>query len=299
MDPTAVALTVGTGVAIKPLLEKLLGPSFEYVGKALAGLLERYGNKNVDAIFRRAASLLEHTRSPGLVDPRVLRSVIEDGSFASDPLSQTYFASILASSRTPSGAEDRALLFLTTLKSLSTAEVALHYKYYYWLRETFSDAPFLLSDTREHNTFALFVRANMIDESDTVRADDAVIGLANAGLIGSTYELGKTMRQTRARFVDGRVLTPSHFGARLFLWVHGHPNEAVDALLRGDLEFWSHAIMRVQGSASPIGLHRRRLALAEKIDASLASLAANADMQLARQFAEDAKRYLWPEWIAG
>jgi len=91
-----LAATIGGALAAKPLLERLLGPSFDYVGHSMAALLERFGNQNLMGIFKRTAAKLADVPKP--VDARVLRAVIEDGSFADDAAAQEYFAGLLAAS---------------------------------------------------------------------------------------------------------------------------------------------------------------------------------------------------------
>jgi len=100
----------------------------------------------------------------GAVDPRILRAVIEDGSFVSDPLAQTYFAGVLASSRTPTVDDDRALLYLSTLKTLSNRAIKLHFDFYTSVREYFAGCPFYVESQAELELFSLFVPTNFIDE---------------------------------------------------------------------------------------------------------------------------------------
>jgi hypothetical protein len=298
MDPELLGAARDTAIALaaKPLIEKMLGPAAEYVGRSLAGLLERYGNINVDRIFRKATSFLgAKADTRGSIDPRVLRAVIEDGSFASDPLSQTYFAGVLAASRTPSGDDDRGLLYLSTLKALSNLEVALHYKFYSSLRAHFVGSNFHLESQASHDLFALFVAAQVIDE-DYVRLEDAIIGLASAGLLNSSYELNQFIRMGGhgSRAIGGAIIAPSHFGVRLYLWVHGFPDETSESLLRSSLTIGNLGEIGEHPIGSPIGLHRRRLATAEAI--SMATLPmSNMDLELFRRLAFDAVQYLWPD----
>src|ERR1700681_2872302 len=92
-----LAAGVGGALAAKPLLERLLGPSFDYVGKSMVDLLTRYGNKNVHDVFRGVAGRIE-PGSGGTVHPRVLKTVIEEAAFVDDAVAKEYFSGLLASS---------------------------------------------------------------------------------------------------------------------------------------------------------------------------------------------------------
>ena len=86
-DPT---LIVG-GSAVAAYLSrdgfnKLLGPTADYLGDSLKELVEKK-HQNLSEIFRRAHTKLgSKIENPGTVRPRVLKSVLEDGSFTEDSL---------------------------------------------------------------------------------------------------------------------------------------------------------------------------------------------------------------------
>jgi|SRR6185369_5157802 len=288
-----VGLAVSAAVATRPLAERLLGPSFEYVGRALEGLLERYGNKNVETIFRKAVELLGNkTEDPGGVDPRIIRSVIEDGCFASDSLAQLYFAALLASSRSESGAEDRGLSFLSTLRTLSNAEVALHYKYYSWLINTFSNSPFWFES--DDDAFGLYILDSAV-AADPVKAHDAVIGLAKSGLISADYELVVSMRTTESHSVSGVVIRPSLFGARLYLWIHGHVDMPANSLLHGGVQFPELAEIDLTGLIGPLDLHRKRMQLADELKKQISAADYDGyDSLYVWKLMDDAIHCLWP-----
>jgi len=292
-----VGLTLTAGLATKPLLEKMLGPSFEYVGRALEGLLERYGNKNVENIVRRAIKLLgSKAERPGSVDPRVMRAVIEDGSFVADLLAQTYFAGVLASSRTEDGADDRGLLFLSTLKSLPNAQIALHYHYYSWLRKAFAGGPFRLNDQFEHGSFQMFVPMVSLG-IDTVSVADAIIGLAQTGLIRDSYNLALSVNVPGYGPTTGVVVGPSHFGVRLYLWVHGFPNGVVDDLLQPANYFRDEDAPPLPDGVVRIGIHGMRWQLSHNARSDRESLFKQGpyDAERIRETIHRIRLYLWPD----
>ncbi len=91
---SAVAAYLG-----KDGLNKLLGPTADYLGQEVRGFVEKC-NINLDSVFRRALRKLGHRAElPGQVSPRVLKRVITDAPFCDDPVVQEYFAGMLASAR--------------------------------------------------------------------------------------------------------------------------------------------------------------------------------------------------------
>jgi hypothetical protein len=88
-------------------VEKNLGPTAEYLGGGLRAWTEKRV-QNVATIFNKAQEKLgPEIEKAGSVPPRVLKEVLDEGSFCDDELTAEYFGGILASSRTPSGRDDR------------------------------------------------------------------------------------------------------------------------------------------------------------------------------------------------
>ncbi len=84
---------VGTGLAVlgsKEILDKLLGPSADYIGNETKNLIAKC-NINLDNIFtiakKKTGSQLEDGSS---VNPRVLKHIIDEGRFCEDELTAEY-----------------------------------------------------------------------------------------------------------------------------------------------------------------------------------------------------------------
>ena len=143
-----LAKTVGGAIAAKALLERLLGPSFEYAGRSMAALLERYGNRNLNDVFRRAARKLAASDEPiRSVNPRVLRAVIEDASYTKDDVTAEYFAGLLASSAHGDSEDDRAMTFLSIVRSLTSSQIRFHRVAYSFFRVKYMSHEASLSDS--------------------------------------------------------------------------------------------------------------------------------------------------------
>lgn len=226
-----IATGVGGALAAKPLLERLLGPSFEYVGKAMADLLARYGNANVSEIFGRAATRLAQSEVEGAVHPRVLKAVIEDGSFASDPATQEYFAGLL-SSAVGEEPDDAAVFFLSQVKHMSAEQVRLHHALYSLRRQACMDA--LSEMFVPHNFVAAHLRLNSLSARRS-----ALSRLAMSGLIAQQYEHNAYLFLRREQTAyDGIRIAGTALGAELFLWVHGVRDEWSCAVPGAELRGW-------------------------------------------------------------
>lgn len=121
-------------------LQKLLGPTADYLGQGLRDFTERRVN-NIGLIFKSAQSKLgERIESPGEVPPKVLKAVLDEGSFSNDLLAIEYFGGILASSRTELGRDDRGARLGKVVDTLSTYQLRAHYLIYTTIRRLFTNS---------------------------------------------------------------------------------------------------------------------------------------------------------------
>jgi len=109
IDPTTLIGAGLTAFASKEILTKLLGQTADYIGGEIKNLVEKC-NVNIGDIFIKAYRKLgTRVEEPGTVNPRVLKSVFDEGRFCEDDLVKEYFAGVLASSRTSDGKDDRGV----------------------------------------------------------------------------------------------------------------------------------------------------------------------------------------------
>ncbi|WP_218641252.1 hypothetical protein [Pseudomonas putida] len=83
--------TVGLGAIAAYLgkdgLEKLLGPTADYLGGGLKDFTEKRMH-NIGQIFKRADEKIgEKREKPGVIPPKVLKTIMNDGAFNDDLLS--------------------------------------------------------------------------------------------------------------------------------------------------------------------------------------------------------------------
>src|SRR4051812_25084796 len=120
-------MDLGTGLSIlgaaagsAQVVEKILGPTAEYLGNNLRDWTQR-GVENVGRIFQTAQRKLgSKIESEGSVPPKVLKNILQEGAFCEDKLSTEYFGGVLASSRSEVSRDDRGAAFASLVGRLSS-----------------------------------------------------------------------------------------------------------------------------------------------------------------------------------
>lgn len=244
-DPiTAAALAYVS----KDFLAKLLGPTAEYLGSGLKDYTQ-IRIKNIGRIFKKAEAILgEKINESGEVPPKVLRKVIDEGSFIDDELSAEYFGGILASSRSNNIRDDRGACFINSVEGLSVYQIRTHYIFYMGIKILFKDSGYLINlvDRPKMETFV-----PMLEYTKAMEFTDDELGRLDALLTHSLFGLHKEGYLEKFQYggkddfigsyknlpSEGIIFTPSALGAELFLWAHGQGDLHVSKLLNPDLDF--------------------------------------------------------------
>lgn len=229
--------TIGLGAIAAYLgkdgLEKLLGPTADYLGGGLKDFTHKR-MENIGRIFKRADEKLGDKRDqPGIIPPKVLKTIMNDGSFNDDSLAVEYFGGVLASSRTEYGRDDRGARMAKLVDGLSTYQLRTHYLIYSTIREIFlnKDYQFNMDDRPKMEIFLPFRNYTqaMSFTSEEIGKNDALLrhtffGLSSEGLIESSFQYGpmEHIKKTVPTANDGGIICqPSAQGAELFLWALG------------------------------------------------------------------------------
>jgi hypothetical protein len=238
---TALAIALGG----KDFLAKILGPTADYIGEQAKLMVEKRV-QNTSRIFQKAHRILgPKLDEPGTVPPRVLKEILENGSFCDEELSAEYFGGILASSRSGISRDDRAMTMLDLIKSLPNYQIRTHYIFYQIFRNEFLDSNVKIST--EFNTLKIYIPARVYIESMNFEKEEdlslitshSIPGLASKDLISQEYLHGsidflKSNLKNKAIDIDpdgGIIFGPTILGSQLFLWVNGHPNELENNLI--------------------------------------------------------------------
>lgn len=123
----------GTGLLMAvgaKLINDVCGPSAKYLGKELESYT-KVGVANLQRVFGKAEKRLEmHGKRDGIVPPRVLKNILQEGYFCEDELNAEYLGGILASSKGPTTRDDRAVTYSVLMSSLSSYQIRTHYLLY-------------------------------------------------------------------------------------------------------------------------------------------------------------------------
>jgi hypothetical protein len=131
---SALAILASASVT-KPMLERLLGPTFDYLGDGLRDLTEKRA-RNIGNIVMKAIQKTEELGAEGEVPPRVIKNVFDDGSFSDDQIVAEYLGGVLASSKSPGGRDDRGVALSDLVNRLSAYTLRTHYILYLAARKT-------------------------------------------------------------------------------------------------------------------------------------------------------------------
>ena len=242
IDPGTGLTVLGGAIGSKELVQKILGPTAEYLGAGLAGWTER-AIKNTGRIFESAARKLgDQVDQPGAVPPKVLKGVLETAPFCDDQLGAEYFGGVLASSRSGIARDDRGSSFLSLLARLSTYQIRSHYVFYLAIQNLYAGVNENINVPEGRANLTTFVPMHsyasalkLADGEDlNTILPHVLFGLSREALIGETFRFGATDHVKQA-YPDAReagiIWSPSVLGVELYLWAHGKGNAMANDIL--------------------------------------------------------------------
>jgi len=240
--------TVGLGAIAAYLgkdgIAKLLGPTADYLGGELQEFTKKRIN-NVGNIFKNAEyKLREKIEEPGTVPPKVLKTIINEGSYSEDEIAVEYFGGILASSRSEFIRDDRGARIAKALDNLSCYQLRSHYLIYSTISIMFKGDEHSLRTHNERAKLEIFMPLNDFVNSmglsqeewnNPQLLDHIFHGLSSDGLIGESWAFGsvnnlKTVSSSANITERGAVCTPTAKGGELFLWGFGYGSLDLDYL---------------------------------------------------------------------
>jgi hypothetical protein len=262
MDSNSGLIALGTAIGSAKIIEKVLGPTADYVGKGIQEFTEKRV-ANIKRIFEWAAHFLGDKPDHNGASPRVLRDVLEDGSYRDDSLTACYYGGILASSRSGIPRDDRAASYSSLVSRLTTYQLRAHFIFYRSARQLYLgehfDGFWPLSrkayDTRIPIRSYLEAMQPEEGENHDSILTHVLFGLYKEALIGANFSgtgdpelyIDRTphWRSEFSRLPGGagwkytmldliRIL-PSVSGAELFLWATGNSQVSIDKLFDPEL----------------------------------------------------------------
>ncbi len=263
MDPGSGLAILGTALGSAKVLEKILGPTADYLGAGIRSYTETRVD-NVRRIFETAQRKLGSSiESEGQVPPKVLRDILEDGSYCTDTLSAEYFGGVLASSRSSETRDDRGATFTALIGRLTAYQIRAHYIIYSTMRRLYLDqrlSPTAKAHRPQMRTYlpdSVFRTAMDFSgkEIAPILVEHCLFGLEREWLIQNDFLVGTApeMKQHVPKATEGGILvTPSAFGTELFLWVNGHGKLHPLYVFDSKIAFESNPEVIVQNGALPL-----------------------------------------------
>ena len=127
MDPDTSLVVFGSAALV---VQKILGPTADVIGQGVAAFATKR-LENVKNIFTNAAEKLGDAIDEEIEVPmKVLGRILDEGSYASDPVATEYFGGILASSRSGIKRDDRGATMAALVGRLSVYQLRSHYIFY-------------------------------------------------------------------------------------------------------------------------------------------------------------------------
>ena len=229
-------------------LRRLLGPAADSLGNDIERFVQQRKNTFARIISNAEKKAGPRLDSPGRVPLKVLKEVINEGSYTEDPIAVEYFGGVLASSRTEIGRDDRGARLAKTIDNLSTYQLRTHYLIYSTVAHLFSISgnKFGLSENRTKMEifFPFKDYFNSMAFTQSEGGNPQIMshiwhGLYSEDLIENRWQYGDhESLQKIAKIVpgDGIICQPSALGAELYLWAFGHGDKPIDYILARNLE---------------------------------------------------------------
>jgi hypothetical protein len=153
IDPLAIFGAIGGA----QLVVKVLGPSAEYLGTNLKQLIEKRQQNTKRILENAEKKLVDKAKEDGQVSPRIVKEVLDEGSFCEDDIAVEYFGGVLASSRTENNRDDRGVVMMRLIGQLSTYQLRTHYMIYFAIKDKLGGSPINFADGNECHKARIFI----------------------------------------------------------------------------------------------------------------------------------------------
>jgi hypothetical protein len=247
MDASTGLAILGTAIGSKEIIGKILGPTADYIGSGVEVWTKRRVD-NVTRIFRSAQTKLgAKLEREGTVPPRVLKEVLQEGSFCDDELAAEYFGGVLASSRSEIPRDDRGASLARLVSRLTTYQLRTHYLLYSVIKTAFNGQNIIVNKPEGPGELATYLpRSSYSDGMELSPKEDllVIIGHSMFGLYREDL-LNRFISTTKEDLAEnyeteveesGIIFQPSALGVELFLWAHGRGEVPVWRFLESEID---------------------------------------------------------------
>ena len=236
---------IGAGLiafASKDMIKKLLGPTFDYLGEEIKNLVEKRC-KNIGAIFSKATYKIgTNIEEPGEVSPRVLKQIIDEGSFCEDNLTQEYYAGLLAFSRKGINENNEdSIPFFKLVERMSSNQISLHYFIYYTLIKNLVNLKINVFQSQELQNLKIgfsiisileiFGEENLsskLSDECTLAMKESLLSSYNFGIDKDIFSHPTESEITLIGNTPFLSISPSLYGLNLFLKANNAPSNILE-----------------------------------------------------------------------
>ncbi|MDP2232790.1 MAG: hypothetical protein Q8K89_04075 [Actinomycetota bacterium] len=210
------------------LLGRICLPAAEEYGLLLRDKVHAWRARNISAIAAAAERKLEAGgyEPDTHAHPRLVSTIIDEGSWIDDGMIQEMWGGLLASSCTPDGDDDSNLIFANQLSQLTKLQARLLRHLCENSEKTADPTGLVYSKTLRMPLEALQV---ITGENDIYRLDREMDHLREIGLIESGFEQGSAK-------ADADV-TPTALALNMYVWSEGSrlsPADFFDVVIPGE-----------------------------------------------------------------
>jgi len=251
VEPGTGLTILGSAIGSAKLVEKILGPTADYIGDGLKHWTHKRV-ENMKRIFLNAEKKLgDKLEKHGTVPPKILKGILDEGSFCDDELTAEYFGGVLASSRSEISRDDRGASYIHHISLLSAYQIRAHYIIYHIFKKIFNGTkfnPLISTDLDLMKTFipAITVFAPSMDfsknENMPIITSHIMFGLKRLYLVAPLILSGASKHLKSHGYnveSEGIIVSPSMLGIELFLWAYGMGNLSLFEYLNSNTSFSS------------------------------------------------------------
>jgi hypothetical protein len=249
IDPGTGLTILGSAIGGAKVVEKILGPTADYVGNQLKEWTEKKVN-NTSNIFKNAEKKLgAKIEQEGSVPPKVLKGILEEGSWCEEELQVEYFGGVLASSRSGVSRDDRGAYFVSLITRLSTYQLRTHYLIYQAVKNHFDGQDMNVGNNTDRSKMELYIPYDTYAKAMDFTTEEignfhvlmqhSIWGLDKESLI-ATFQYGSAdYLKGKYKNVEGSgiIVQPSNLGIELFMWAYGYGQLPVNAFFQSETEF--------------------------------------------------------------
>jgi len=266
---TTIGIGAITAYLGKDGLTKILGPTADYLG----GELKVFTQKRVDnigKIFSSAEKKLgDKINEQGAVSPKVLKTIVNEGSYSEDEVAVEYFGGVLASSRTDIARDDRGSRVAKTLDNLSCYQLRAHYLIYSSIAKNCSLNEESLTNHIGRKKCQIFLPLEQFaaameftqKEWDNPQLLSHIFnGLSSDGLIADSWGFGppdhlKQYIHNKESILSttGLICEPTIAGIELFLWGFGLGDKSLNDIFNESYDFTFTVPLKVITNVQQVG----------------------------------------------